>query len=554
MPDLHDHLQGRDLGFLRIVAHLWGIDISAPDAHTALPALVMAMLDRPLVAEVAETLPLEARNALASLAQNEGRMPWSMFTRRFGKVREMGPGRRDRERPHLSPISPSELLWYRALIGRAFFEGEPEPQEYAYIPDDLIALLPPMGVETPNPPGRPASPAECAHPIPATDRVLDHATTLLAALRLGRGASSLSFREPAIPPEALLRLLTEAGLLDPQGLPFPEPARAFLEARRGDALAVLFKAWRDSTRFNELRQVPGLKLEGDWSNNPVRARHAILDLLARVPGGRWWSLASFVGSVKAQIPDFQRPAGDYDSWFIRQEASGEYLRGFTHWDEVDGALVRYLVSGPMAWMGLLDLASPSPGSPAAAFRTSIWAGALLEGAAPGNMPPEDVPLQIASNGRLRLFAFTPRAVRYQIARFCAWESETANEYRYRITPESLEQARGQGLRLSHLMGLLRRHAAAPLPPSLVQALERWDQQGAQARLEQAVILRLGSPDLLAAVRHSKAARFLGDVLGPTTVIVKPGAQEKILTALAEMGYLAASDLEKSSGSIIPEED
>jgi len=284
------------------------------------------------------------------------------------------------------------------------------------------------------------------------------------------------------------------------------------------------------------------------------ARQAILEQIGKVPAGRWWSLASFVSSIKAQIPDFQRPAGDYDSWFVRQEASGDYLRGFSHWDEVDGALVRHLVCGPLFWLGVLDLASPTTGSSAAAFRTSIWAGALLEGSAPGNMPPEDVPLQVASNGRLRLFSLTPRLVRYQVARFCVWESDTINEYRYRITPASLEQARGQGLRLSHILGLLRRHAAAPLPPNLVQALERWDQQGAQARLEQAVILRFNTPDLLAAVRQSKAARFLGDVLGPTTVIVKPGAQEKVLAALAEMGYLAASEIDKASASIISEED
>jgi hypothetical protein len=42
---------------------------------------------------------------------------------------------------------------------------------------------------------------------------------------------------------------------------------------------------------------------------------------------------------------------------------------------------------------------------------------------------------------------------------------------------------------------------------------------------------------LQRLRESKAARFLGDPLGPTAVIVRPGAQGKVLAALAEMGYL-----------------
>ena len=37
---------------------------------------------------------------------------------------------------------------------------------------------------------------------------------------------------------------------------------------------------------------------------------------------------------------------------------GDYLRGFSTWDEVDGALVRFLITGPMHWLGLVDLAAP----------------------------------------------------------------------------------------------------------------------------------------------------------------------------------------------------
>ena len=59
-------------------------------------------------------------------------------------------------------------------------------------------------------------------------------------------------------------------------------------------------------------------------------------------------------AVHQQQPDFQRPAGDYDSWFLRDQQSGEFLRGFEHWDEVDGALLRYLICGPLHWLGGVD--------------------------------------------------------------------------------------------------------------------------------------------------------------------------------------------------------
>jgi hypothetical protein len=51
------------------------------------------------------------------------------------------------------------------------------------------------------------------------------------------------------------------------------------------------------------------------------------------------------------------------------------------------------------------------------------------------------------------------------------------------------------------------------------------------------ILRLSSPQVLKALRASRASRFLGDPLGPTTIIIKSGTGEKVLAALVEMGYL-----------------
>ena len=54
--------------------------------------------------------------------------------------------------------------------------------------------------------GRPASPKEREHPLPASDRLLDDATTLLAALRMG-----VAQVETVIPAAVLLPLLQAAG-------------------------------------------------------------------------------------------------------------------------------------------------------------------------------------------------------------------------------------------------------------------------------------------------------------------------------------------------------
>jgi hypothetical protein len=551
MPDLEHALQGHDLGFLRIVAGGWGIDLNAPDAVTALPVVVQGILDHADFAEVVESLPQDAKNVLQALMAGEGRMLWATFVRKFGDMRRMGTAKRDRERPDLKPASAVEVLWYRGLVARAFLQIPPDenPQEFAYIPDDLLPLLPMLRGDAPAPLGRPATPVEAAHPIPASDRVLDHTCTLLAALRIKLEPEKLAHLQfGGIPVEALKGLLRSARLLDYDDIPHPERTRAFLEAPRGKTLAELVKGWMEDLYFNELRLLPGLVFEGDWENDPLKARRAILELVSQVPENRWWGLSAFVSAVQEQQPDFQRPAGDYDSWFIRQEGpAGGYLRGFASWDAVDGALVRFLICGPMHWLGLVDLASSEPGGEPTALRLSAWAAALWHGSAPegglggglGGLAKEDAQVKVSGDGLLTVPRLVPRAVRYQVARFCHWEPEKEpGEYRYRVTPAGLERAKAQGLRPSQLLSLLRRYCDGAVPPHLAQALDRWETSGTQALVERVVVLRVTSPEIITALRKTRAARALGDPLNDTTILIRAGMEDLVLSALAETGYLA----------------
>lgn len=545
MPDLAHSLPSNDIGLLRIVASLWGVDLTSSNALEAAAELAEALCDASLVEEVVSTLPKDGRAALEALLHAGGKMPWVNFTRRFGDVRDMGAGRRDREQPHLHPVSAAEILWYRALMAKSFFDTEKGPQEFAFIPDELVMALDFAGIiegagsgdvssndfmeDKPvtdkaafnDAPGRPASPAEKAFVLPSSDRILDDSCTLLAALRIG-----IAPPETGIPSHVLREFLTAAGILSADA-PKPEPVRAFLEASRERALEMLRESWQKSDAFNELRQLPGLILEGEWTNHPLETREFLLDLLKPIPDRQWWSIPAFVRDVKQKYPDFQRPAGDYDSWFIKRATDGAFLRGFGSWDEVDGALLRYLITGPLHWLGLVDLASTEEGAAPTAFRSARLPARL-----------EDAKLTVTSQGRIAVPRLVPRAARYQIARFCVWDEEKADEYRYHITVDSLEHARKHGLKTDHLLAVLRKHASAPIPPPFVRSLQRWEANGTEAKLENLVVLKVSKPEVLKELKDSKAGRFLGEQLGTVTVVIKPGAQSKVMAALAELGLLA----------------
>jgi hypothetical protein len=306
----------------------------------------------------------------------------------------------------------------------------------------------------------------------------------------------------------------------------------------------LAEAWLYSREHNDLRLMPHVRAEGEWQNDPHQSRHTVLDLLSRLDRKTWWSLPAFISAMHTHKPDFQRPAGDYDTWYLRDVHTGVYLRGFEHWGTVDGAYLRYLVTGPLHWLGMMDLAAPDKDSPHVAFRFSSWMESLLSGQPPSDVPVEEEKLSVDSQGQVLLPPLAPRALRYQIARFCEWVGKKRDQHAYRITSASLARAQKQGLQVAQLLTLLRKNASAPLPPNFTQALERWNQHGAQVQFESVMVLRTKHPKVLEKLKGSRAARFLGDPLGPTSVVVKPGAWEKVVAALVEMGYL--SEIEEES--------
>ncbi|MDX1435222.1 MAG: hypothetical protein R3335_00330, partial [Anaerolineales bacterium] len=458
IPDLAQSLSGHDLRHLQNIAELWGIELEAVDFREALHELIPSLLTHELFEETVEILPERPRQALADLLENGGQLPWASFTRSYGEIRQMGRGRRDRELPHRSPATAAEMLWYRALVGRAFFDAPDGPQEFAYLPVEFQPLL--AAIENPfaeprpsGSPGRRARKEEYAVPEPASDRILDHACTLLAGARLGLDDETIR-RHLTIPIEPLRALLRALDLFDTNGLPRPEETKEFLQMDRGQGVLLLFQAWRSSRAIVDLRFVTHLELDGEWEHDPLRGREAVMAFISRLPAGTWWNLGAFIESVRLETPDFQRPAGDYDSWFVRHRETGEYLRGFDSWNLVDGAFIYYMLTGPLHWLGIVDLAYPEDGDIPTAFRLSRMSESIVNGLPPERLPEEDGQVTVRSNGELAVAPRVARATRYQIARFSAWEEIKRDDYRYRLTGQSLERARDQGLRAGPILALL----------------------------------------------------------------------------------------------------
>ena len=251
MPDLFHFLRNQDHGFLKLVAEKWGIEPPAGNSPNSLQVLISAMSDPAAIREILELLPEDVHKALNFIPRSDGKIPWSTFERNFGEIREMGAGRRDRERPDMNPISVSERLWYYGLLGRSFFDEKSSPQEFTFIPEEIFLALTSQPAKTVLPPGRPAEKESLPVKFFSTDRIIDDICTLLAALRKNQPfVYRLSKNEPGYM-DFIQTILRLSRVISGNGLPVPELTRKMLESPRGETLFDIATAWHLSTEIKD---------------------------------------------------------------------------------------------------------------------------------------------------------------------------------------------------------------------------------------------------------------------------------------------------------------
>jgi len=536
MPLLKKMLQSYDLDLIERIGSLWGADLTNLDLSSSIEVLAKAMLDRNLFTEILESLPKTAREAWNEIAYNPQKTTWAQFTRKYGEVREFGPARRDREAPERHPSSTAEVLWYRGLIGRAFMNLPPEPREFVFIPDEFQSPLEP---ETDQRRFfiKPLDENLVVTETPADTRLLDHATDWLAARRKGTllpATAWHNWREN----DTFIKVITKAaGLTDQKDNPNPEALSDFFQKDRNTILLEWMNHWMDSVRYNDLKIMPGLVFEGEWQNDPRKPRQLVLEILKNLKSGEWYGLTALVEQIKTNQPDFQRPSGDYDSWFIRKADNGDYLRGFIHWDEIDGALIRFLVTGPMHWLGMLDLGKVTEKSEPC-FRLTPLFDAFFRKEAAVLRPAKKATLQITPDLVFTIPVLVSRTLRYQIARFCDVRAITESETVYEITAGSLLLAQQNGLKPLQLVQLLEKQLKKPLPYALTLLSEKWEKTGRAALVEQVVLLRAQSSEILTMLQNNPSTgKYILETLSPTTAVINPGGIKAIKKTLLEQGLL-----------------
>lgn len=547
MRTLLNTLRDRDMGFLRIITEFWGFDPPSGSFSDSAKTLAQVMIDPDTLEEFITSLPNRAFDALHELARYGGRTPWSTWEREHGTVRVMGPGRRDREQPWRSPDSPNEMLWYRGLLGRAFVDTKKGPEEFAYIPQEILDWL---QAQPSNDQAFNLDPiADPQHRMDAAATIIDDCTTIVAAYR--RSPQSPDRRLDTTHPLFLshlihtnslalcLSLLEANGIL---GLDFQEAdldaVREFLLSDRMLSLKALYETWKQSITWNDMDLLPNVRKGGSqWPNDPRLARNTLLRWLSQLEVGKWYSLSQLLREIYKVEAAFQRPGGNFHSWYLL-DVDGIPLAGIEHWYTIEGALLRNIIIGPLRWFGVVQLGSDELRGPITTFSPTRLRKLMEDPQAKIPAIKEKEKGLVQADGQIIMPRLAPRAVRYQLARFLDWDKRVDQNYYYSLTIRAINEARDQGLSLDQVRAILIQSSETDLPPSVNQALQRFIAKDYQASITEQPLLSVSDPTLLQELLAHKATKHLIDqVLNETTAVVRKKAWIKLVRAAHRLGIM-----------------
>jgi len=538
MPTILETISEYDEDFLIMIAESWGMDLIFDTKKKPSEQVAEFISQIQLMKEVFPSLPERSRKAIRALVKEKGKINWDQFTRKFGELREMGAARRERERPDRAPISVTESLFYKALVGRAFFETSQGLHEFAFIPEEFNKFLLSIIEQKKNVHIEPVSAGSVEKKLLTNDYSVDNATTVLAGLRIGLVPEELSDFTPIIPISFLIDILEEAKFISENSEINSEMVKHFLEAERGQALGQLAQAWKASHKINELDLIESLVLESSDKSDPGFSRKSLFDIIKVLPADNWYNIQEFCNWINQNQPNILRSGGEYDAWFIKDKASGEYIRGFENWQLVEGEFIRMMIMKPMFWLGFIDLGKSSRDSHPSVFRKSKWFDILLSGQELKYPSILKKDFEIDKSGKVVIDRNFARDIRYQIARCCECDAVRSQSFFYHFSPQAFARMELQGLKVNHLITLINRYARKPVPQNILQALERWEKYGQETQIKKILILKVKTAVILDRLMDSRMKKHLLSRLDPLTAEISEESVPFIKAALIEMGVFA----------------
>ncbi len=559
MRTLREALERMPIALVREMASFWGVSGTKRAGRLALIRGILAQMSNPdAVHRALAQLDREERDALRTVLAAGGRIQSPAMTRAHGALRP----------PQLAPadpadLNPTERLHRKGLLFRTFATWQDWQGQAFYVPTELWPHLPSVP---------PSAPEELLQPLegqeitatPANLSLHRDLAVLLALLRredhvwqedqppaddLQDRLGSLLRPDSAAYVKFVLHLARQARLLstDLSGKLRPTAeGRQWLRGAPGLRAQVLFQAWQDDPRWDDLAAIPELLVDRPWPADPAAPRRRILHVLVEGPTETWLAVTSWARYIESTDPDFLRPGGAAGRPRVRRRETKTPLEGATSWREVEGRYLHFLLRGPLHWLGLADIGLAAQQEPA--FRLSALGKTLLHPEA-GALELTEESIIVEGTFEIWVPAEACPYITFVLESF-AERVQWDHLSQYRLTRQALHRALEAEERVERLLEALKRYGRGEIPQNVAYTLQEWAAAYGQLALERPVLLKAEEAVLLEEVlADPQVQQACGERLSPTAILVHPEQAAALVEHLADMGHLPRVE----AGVLPPEE-
>jgi XPB/Ssl2-like helicase family protein len=371
-----------------------------------------------------------------------------------------------------------------------------------------------------------------------------------------QGASAMEQvrTESDVPHLLFLRLLLmKLGLLsERRGALYAMPAESFFSLPLFERARRCYHAWLDTTIWNELAYTSNIILRpGPAPLDPaheevVHARKQVMERLLCENVGEWHEFSTFITRTRLYTPYllFPRQSGTRAerytagnnpyNWDFRLRRG--WLTPREGWYLVEGGFIRSLISGPLHWLGLVNVDADHPD----AFRLVPDLTLITSETLQGIYEPSLGRLIVQPNFEVIALAPVSEALLIQLDRF-AERTRLEHIAQYRLTRASVMNAIQSGLRAETIQKILEQAVGGSIPQNVQYSLIEWERQARRIELWRGVtLLEVDDAGLLdQLLTDSETRNLFGRRLAPSLVEVLTDQLPVVQEILWQRDYLPA---------------
>lgn len=551
---LQEALQECTLALLRRIARCHQIAEDEASLRSELAAKIQARLLQPgYLDEFVATVGPDEQPVLETMARDG----WS--TKGFVLDRQFPRTASDRSTGvEAAPSSPLASLLQKGLVYRSFGMIGSWRGELYHVPEEIRTALPAILPSAPAAPVRGVPAAGAPRTQQERNGHFD-VFCLLSFLRRGERRTA----QGVLSRSDLLKLEAEAvsASNEPEGLRAEERWRFLLHVclaggwvRRDGAMLrpgrdagrllagspaevrkrlldryLRDRAWSELAAAGRIRQSLGSRRIDE-----ALGRQLLLHYLEELLRSDWVDEERFIQAVFARNPDFLREDYGSPSWAVVDVATDAEVWGPNSWDAVEGEWLRYILRGPLYWLGLVRLGTGTDGrqllQPRRESEAAEQSHLLMDSALqPGVEVKEDL--------TVTAHATTDLANLYRLERYLDLRHRGVTS-EYRFTRSAVVDGLEKGGSWDELRELLHVAACSAVPPKVLETLQAWTSEYGRVEIESAVLLSAATwEDAEAAAGIPAVAACIEARIGPRSFKVTPEKVRDLVARLREAGHL-----------------